>query len=219
MTPVALINRVVDGCPAVLIPTADGMNQAVDHLYALGHRQIVYLAGSQSYSNTTRLDGFTAACTRLDLECKEIDLDDSRFSAGVRAGDLVIASGATAVIAYNDEIAVGVMNRLAYRGVRVPADVSVIGFDDTGLAEMAMPLLTSVRLPAEHGRGGGRAHAPGPRGRAGSPRCRAAALPPDRARHPVHDGAPTGGSREPGVTGVGRDGRVGVSSVTSAQLP
>ena len=148
VTPVAVINRVVEGIPAVLIPTADGMNQAVDHLYALGHRHIAYLAGSKSYSNTTRLEGFRAACTRLDLRCEEIDLDDSRFSAGVRAGDLVIASDATAVIAYNDEIAVGVLHRLAHRGVRVPADVSVIGFDDTGLAEMAIPLLTSVRLPA-----------------------------------------------------------------------
>ena len=82
------------------------------------------------------------------MECRDIHLDDSRFSAGVRAGDLVIASGATAVIAFNDEIAAGVMNRLAHRGVGGPADVSVIGFDDTGLAEMAMPLLTSVRLPA-----------------------------------------------------------------------
>jgi DNA-binding LacI/PurR family transcriptional regulator len=148
VTPVAVINRVVEGIPAVLIPTVDGMRQAVDHLYALGHRHVVYLAGSKSYSNTTRLDGFRAACTRLDLRCEEIDLDDSRFSAGVRAGDLVIASGASAVIAYNDEIAVGVLNRLTHRGVRVPADVSVIGFDDTGLAEMTMPLLTSVRLPA-----------------------------------------------------------------------
>jgi DNA-binding LacI/PurR family transcriptional regulator len=148
ITPLAVINRVVDGCPAVLIPTADGMNQAVDHLHALGHRRIVYLAGSISYSNTARVAGFRAACTRLRAEPVEIDLDDSRFSAGVRAGDLVIACGATAVIAYNDEIAVGVMNRLAYRGVGVPDDVSVIGFDDTGLAEMTIPLLTSVRLPA-----------------------------------------------------------------------
>ena len=148
MTPLAVINRVVDGCPAVLITTADGMNQAVEHLHALGHRQIVYLAGSRSYSNTTRLDGFREACTRLGIEPLEIDLDDSRFSAGVRAGDLVLARGATAVIAYNDEIAVGVMSRLAYRGIGVPAEMSVIGCDDTGLAEMAIPLLTSVRLPA-----------------------------------------------------------------------
>jgi DNA-binding LacI/PurR family transcriptional regulator len=52
------------------------------------------------------------------------------------------------VLAYNDEVAVGVMNRLAQRGLKVPEDVSVIGFDDTGLAEMVMPLLTTVRLPA-----------------------------------------------------------------------
>ena len=148
VTPLTVINRLVDDCPAVLIPTADGMNQAVDHLYALGHRRIVYLAGSRSYSNTARVEGFRAACTRLRADPVEIDLDDSRFAAGVRAGDLVIAGGATAVIAYNDEIAVGVMSRLAYRGVRVPADMSVIGVDDTGLAEMTTPLLTSVRLPA-----------------------------------------------------------------------
>jgi DNA-binding LacI/PurR family transcriptional regulator len=52
----------------------------------------------------------------------------------------VLAAGATGVIAYNDEIAVGVMNRLAYRGARVPAQMSVIGFDDTGLAEITAPL-------------------------------------------------------------------------------
>jgi DNA-binding LacI/PurR family transcriptional regulator len=148
LTPLAVINRIVDGCPAALIPGTDGMNQAVDHLHAVGHQRIVYLAGLQAYSNRTRQEAFTAACTRLDIEGIVIDLDDSRFSAGVRAGDLVLASGATAVIAYNDEIAVGVLNRLAYRGVRVPEQMSVIGFDDTGLAEMATPLLTSVRLPA-----------------------------------------------------------------------
>jgi DNA-binding LacI/PurR family transcriptional regulator len=148
LRPVVVINRLVDGCPAALITTADGMNQAVDHLHALGHRQIVYLGGSPAYSNTTRLDAFRAACARLGLDGMEIALDDSRFSAGVRAGDLVLACGATAVIAYNDEVAVGVLNRLAYRGVRVPEQMSLIGFDDTGLAEMAMPRLTSVRLPA-----------------------------------------------------------------------
>jgi LacI family transcriptional regulator len=52
----------------------------------------------------------------------------------------VLAAGATGVIAYNDEIAVGVKNPLAYRGVRVPAQMSVIGFNDTGLAEITAPL-------------------------------------------------------------------------------
>jgi DNA-binding LacI/PurR family transcriptional regulator len=62
--------------------------------------------------------------------------------------DLVLASGATAVVAYNDEIAAGVVNRLADRGIGVPGDVSVVGFDDTGLAEVVTPRLTTVRIPA-----------------------------------------------------------------------
>ncbi|HYO38217.1 MAG TPA: substrate-binding domain-containing protein, partial [Nocardioidaceae bacterium] len=53
-----------------------------------------------------------------------------------------------AVVAYNDEIAVGVVNRLADRGIGVPGDISVVGFDDTQLAEMVTPRLTTVRIPA-----------------------------------------------------------------------
>jgi DNA-binding LacI/PurR family transcriptional regulator len=148
ITPVVVFNRELDGLPATLIPAVDGMTQAVEHLHALGHREIVYLEGPKVYSNEMRLRAFRAACDRLGVDRLEIDVNDHRFSAGVRAGDLVLASGATAVVAYNDEVAVGVMNRLAQRGLKVPEDVSVIGFDDTGLAEMVMPLLTTVRLPA-----------------------------------------------------------------------
>jgi DNA-binding LacI/PurR family transcriptional regulator len=72
----------------------------------------------------------------------------ARFSEGVRAADLVLATSATGVVAYNDEVAVGVINRLADRGLRVPEDRSVVGFDDTQLAEMVMPRLTTVRIPA-----------------------------------------------------------------------
>jgi DNA-binding LacI/PurR family transcriptional regulator len=53
------------------------------------------------------------------------------------------------VLAYNDEVAVGVINRLFDRGVRVPDDLSIVGVDDTSLAEMVTPRLTTVRLPAD----------------------------------------------------------------------
>jgi DNA-binding LacI/PurR family transcriptional regulator len=148
LTPLAVLNREIAGCPATLISSADGMTQAVEHLHALGHREIAYLAGPPLYSNTAREGGFRAACERLQVAGTVIDLGDARFSAGVRAGDLVLAGQFTAVVAYNDEVAVGVMNRLAQRDVDVPRHVSVIGFDDTGLAEMVTPLLTTVRLPA-----------------------------------------------------------------------
>ena len=72
----------------------------------------------------------------------------ARFSSGVRAADLVLAAGATAVVAFNDDIAAGLVNRLADRGVRVPDEVSVVGHDDTALAEMVTPRLTTVHIPA-----------------------------------------------------------------------
>jgi LacI family transcriptional regulator/LacI family repressor for deo operon, udp, cdd, tsx, nupC, and nupG len=147
-TPVVLVNYELSDVPAALIPAEDGTGQAVEHLHALGHRTIAYVTGPPIYSNTTRLQAFRAACARLALSGLEIDVQDSRFSAGVRAADLVLATPATAVLAYNDEVAVGLLNRFADRGVRVPEDMSVVGFDDTGLAEMVRPRLTTVRLPA-----------------------------------------------------------------------
>ena len=60
----------------------------------------------------------------------------------------MLAAGATAVVAFNDEIAAGLLNRFADRGVRVPDDVSVVGHDDTALAETVTPRLTTVHIPA-----------------------------------------------------------------------
>ena len=96
---------------------------------------------------TMRLRGYREACARLGIEPVELGPFQARFAAGVRAADLVLAAAATAVVAYNDEVAVGVINRLADRGVRVPDDMSVVGFDDTSLAGMVTPRLTTVRLP------------------------------------------------------------------------
>ena len=148
ITPVVMTNRLLDGIPAVLTDAYEATGHAVEHLHALGHRELVYLAGPEGYSNDVRLRGFRDACGRLSIAASELGPFQARFSDGMRAGDLVLATSATGVVAYNDEVAVGVINRLADRGVRVPQDVSVVGFDDTQLAEMVMPRLTTVRVPA-----------------------------------------------------------------------
>lgn len=146
--PLVLVNRLIDGVPAVLTDATEATEHAVEHLHALGHRRIIYLAGPDGYANDMRLRGYRAACARLDVEPVELGPFQARFAAGVRAADHVLAAAATAVVAYNDEVAVGVVNRLADRGVRVPDDISVVGFDDTSLAGMVTPRLTTVRLPA-----------------------------------------------------------------------
>ena len=146
--PVVVTNRQLDGIPAVLTESAPATGHAVEHLHALGHRDLVYLQGPDGYSNSRRVVGLQAACTRLGLDPVLLGPFPARFSSGVRAADLVLAAGATAVVAFNDDIAAGLLNRFADRGVRVPDDVSVVGHDDTALAEMVTPRLTTVHIPA-----------------------------------------------------------------------
>jgi LacI family transcriptional regulator/LacI family repressor for deo operon, udp, cdd, tsx, nupC, and nupG len=148
ITPLVVTNRLLDGIPTVLTDTYEATLHAVEHLHALGHRRVVYLAGPDGYSNDVRQRGFRDACTRLGIAAEELGPFHARFSAGVLAADLLLATDATGVVAYNDEVAVGVLNRLADRGVGVPGDVSVVGYDDTLLAEMVTPRLTTVRIPA-----------------------------------------------------------------------
>ena len=143
--PVVLINRVVPGVPAVLVSSDHGVTQAVEHLQALGHRSVVYLSGpTESASEAERRAALLRSAERVGLEVLPLGPFDPRFSAGVRAADLVLATGAQAVLAYNDLIALGLMQQLAARGLTVGVDVSVIGFDDIWLAPVLTPALTRV---------------------------------------------------------------------------
>lgn len=148
LVPVVVTNRLVDDVPSVVAESAETTGHAVEHLHALGHRDIAYLAGPDGYSNTRRLAGLRDAGDRLGLRPVVLGPFAARFSSGVRAADLVLAAGVTAVVAFNDDIAAGLLNRFADRGVRVPDHVSVVGHDDTALAEMVTPRLTTVRIPA-----------------------------------------------------------------------
>ena len=120
----------------------------MEHLHALGHRDVAYLAGPDGYSDPAGAPACSAACDAARARARRLGPFPARFSSGVRAADLVLAAGATAVVAFNDDIAAGLLNRFADRGVRVPDHVSVVGHDDTALAEMVTPRLTTVHIPA-----------------------------------------------------------------------
>lgn len=145
--PIVFINRRVRGAPSVIVDNAEGINQAVEHLDALGHRCICYLHGPRdSWSDRRRQQAMSAACRRHKIKLIEFGPFQPQIESGVRAGDLVQASRATAVIAYDDLIAIGVMARLAERGVYVGRDVSVIGIDDSPMSGMSYPTLTSIHV-------------------------------------------------------------------------
>ena len=148
LTPVVLLNRRVGRLPAITFDNVDGMRQAVTHLTALGHRRIAYVAGPRaSWSNRERVRGLRLAIAAAGAELIEVGPVQPQFDGGVAAADQVLAAGVTAVIAYNDVIALGLLSRLNARGIAVPAVISVLGFDDIALSAMVHPSLTTVGLP------------------------------------------------------------------------
>ncbi len=145
---VVLLNRRVPGLSAVVVDSAGGMRQAVGHLAALGHARCVFVSGPRrSWSNQQRRSGLKAAARDHGLDVVTIGPVAPQFASGVSAAEQVLASGATAVLAYNDLVAVGILSRLAELAVDVPGELSVLGFDDIPLAAMVTPRLTTVALP------------------------------------------------------------------------
>jgi len=144
-----LVNRRCGDVPTVEIDNLEGIRLAMTHLRALGHRTIAYVGGpSTSWSNMQRLAAL-GTVTGQDADTELINLGSFQpyVSGGIAAADQVIASGATAALAYNDLVAYGLLDRFRQRGVRVPQDISVVGVDNLPMSELTAPSLTSVGIP------------------------------------------------------------------------
>jgi LacI family transcriptional regulator len=146
LAPVVLVNRSLAGVPEVAVDYAAAAEAAVEHLVGLGHRRIVYLAGPpSSESNRRRLAGLELARSTSPEVAVTIVPCGATADDGARS---VAALGdATAVIAFNDLVAVGLLAALRDGGVRVPEQLSVIGFDDIEFARYASPALTTMAVP------------------------------------------------------------------------
>lgn len=148
--PVALVNRPVADptVPQVAMDYRHAIALVADHLGALGHRRIIYLGGpATSASNQLRLRGIADAETRhpgMSIARREVG---SSLDAGWDITAEVLESGATAVIAFNDLVAIGLLSRLDDLGVPVPAAISVVGVDDIPFARFSRPHLTTVSVP------------------------------------------------------------------------
>jgi len=146
LAPVVLVNRSVVGVPDVAVDYAAGAAAALEHLAALGHERIAYLAGPpSSESNRRRLEGLDRSRERHPSVVVTTIPCGATIDDGARAAGLV--SDATAVIAFNDLVAFGLLAALRDRGVDVPGRVSVVGFDDIEFASYATPPLTTVAVP------------------------------------------------------------------------
>jgi LacI family transcriptional regulator len=149
-----------DGIPCVSAMHAAGAKQATEHLLELGHRRIGVIAGSPGwYANEERMIGFRGALAAAGiLQSPELIVySDWRTPRGIEAADqlLSLPNPPTAIFGFNDNVAIGALIAARNRGLSVPEDLSVVGFDDTFQAAIVTPPLTSVRQPlAEMGRMG-----------------------------------------------------------------
>jgi LacI family transcriptional regulator, galactose operon repressor len=149
-TTLVMVNRRVGTIPALTLDNAGGMRQAIAHLRALQHVRVAWVGGPRdSWSNRERRRALRAATAAAGMDLVDIGNFAPQFAGGVAAADLVVAAGVTAVIAYNDLVALGVLSRLRAREIAVPGEISVIGTDDISLSGMSNPALTTVAGPKE----------------------------------------------------------------------
>lgn len=146
--------EVADIGPAVSLDNAAGIRQSVQHLYEHGHRRIAFIGGYSRWRGDSleRQEAFYGALREMNLENDSRLFAEGRFTfpGGYSAMRQILQSGApfSAVVASNDESAVGAMQALREAGKRIPQDVAIIGFDNRFESRNQTPPLTTVSQPA-----------------------------------------------------------------------
>ena len=147
-TPLVTIGSSVEGVDAVVNDDLRGGELAAEHLVNLGHRHIVHLDGGNGAGADHRREGFSAVVGSMGLEVRELPGEFTERSGVVAVGELVESgSMPTAVFAANDLAAVGMVDALTVAGYPVPESVSVIGYDNTYLAQLRHIGLTTINQP------------------------------------------------------------------------
>ena len=151
--PVLVLDREIplENADVVLVDDALGVDLAIEYLSALGHRRIACVPGSiNTEPGRQRFQSFNRSCDKYGIEIDEklIFQGDFMFGSGTTAADRILSipeyERPTAVFAANDLMAIGVMQRLQESGLRIPDDMSVVGYDDIAMSSWVFPRLTSV---------------------------------------------------------------------------
>ncbi len=154
--PIVLINNQhpSEFVHSVTIANVEASREATKHLIGLGHTRIAYLGDQLGYqSDSERFAGYREALAQADLAFHPelVVHGDSRPAAAAQATErlLALAELPTAIFCYNDMSAIGALKCIRSHGLRVPQDISVVGFDDLFLAQYTDPPLTTVRQPKQ----------------------------------------------------------------------
>lgn len=143
--PFVVVNRRVRGMPTILMDVGQGARLAIEHLSGRGHRRIALLLGPAGSWTSGEM---RAAATAMDgVELVILGPNAPTEQGGLAVAAEVVAAGVTGVLAYNDLVAIGLIEGLYERGVRVPDEISVVGVDDIVAGRLNRPKLTTVAMP------------------------------------------------------------------------
>jgi len=136
---------------AIEVNHAQGIHEAIQHLAVMGHRAISYIGGSlELLVGRQRQQAYIDAMAQIGVKVSphQIFQGDHTMDGGLAAAERIFAAGPipTAVLCYNDLTAIGLLHSISRHGLRVPEDISVIGFDDIHMAQFTIPPLTTVRM-------------------------------------------------------------------------
>ncbi|NQX13073.1 LacI family DNA-binding transcriptional regulator [Microbacteriaceae bacterium VKM Ac-2855] len=147
--PTVVVTRPADGIDSVHTDDREGGRLAASHLFGLGHRSLCYLNAPGVAGADARLLGVHDAASDAGVGVQIIDAGNDE-EAGVRASSILLerAELPTAIFAFNDRCAIGVLDTFIRAGVRIPEDVSLIGYDDSRMAGISVVALTTIAQDA-----------------------------------------------------------------------
>ncbi|MEE9095939.1 LacI family DNA-binding transcriptional regulator [Pseudarthrobacter phenanthrenivorans] len=146
--PIVLVNRIVEGIPALVSSAREAMVEVVDHLADLGHRKVAYIGVNQdTLSARERHDALVDALQSRNMDLTELPCQPPQLVGGQAAVEDVRTSSATAVVCYNDLIALGLVGVLDAADRARAEAISVVGYDDIWAVQIIQPALTTVHLP------------------------------------------------------------------------
>ena len=148
LRPLVSINRSIRGVQTIIGDVSRGMDDAVAHLVQQGHSSITYLSGpAASWQDGVRWRLLNGICVKRHIHLRRLTLLSPTFEVGHGAIQQFAEHPTTAVIAYNDMLALGFITALKERSVHVPEEVSVIGIDDIPYSALVTPSLSTIALP------------------------------------------------------------------------
>ncbi len=152
---VAIDNSAADkSIPSVIIDNFSALIEVVDHLCALGHERIGFMTGLEdSDVGKNRYAGYQSGLHKngIDTDPALVFRGNYTFGSGVSGVDYLLSleQRPTAIVCANDSMALGTMNRLYQEDIRVPEEMSVVGFDDIDITSQIVPPLTTIKVPVD----------------------------------------------------------------------